>query len=64
MASQTIKGLTVQIGGDTTKLSAAIKNAEDESKRLGKELTDVNKLLKSDPGNIELLAQKQHTIPS
>ncbi len=62
MASQTIKGLTVQIGGDTTKFSAAIKHAEDESKKLSRELTDVNKLLKADPGNINLLAQKQQIL--
>ena len=62
MASQTIKGLTVQISGDTSKLGTAIKDAEDKSKNLGRELTDVNKLLKLDPENIELLAQKQQVL--
>lgn len=62
MASQTIKGLTVQIGGDTTNLGKAIKKAEDDSKRLSKELTDVNKLLKLDPENVNLLAQKQQIL--
>jgi len=62
MASQTIKGLTVQIGGDTTKFGAAVKSAEDKSKSLGRELADVNKLLKLDPENVDLLAQKQQIL--
>ena len=62
MSSQTIKGLTIQIGGDTTKFGAAVKSAEDKSKSLGRELTDVNKLLKLDPENVDLLAQKQQIL--
>lgn len=62
MASQTIKGITVQISGDTSKLGEAIKDAENQSKSLSKELTDVNKLLKADPENVDLLAQKQQIL--
>ena len=62
MSSKTVKGLTVEIGGDTSKLGTAIKNAEDKSKSLGRELTDVNKLLKLDPENVDLLAQKQQIL--
>lgn len=62
MASKTIKGLTVEIGGDTTKLGKAIKDVEAKSRALSKELGDVNKLLKLDPGNTELLAQKQKVL--
>lgn len=62
MASKTIKGLTVEIGGDTTKLGKAIKDVEAKSRALSKELGDVNKLLKLDPGNTELLAQKQKIL--
>ena len=62
MASKTIKGLTVQIGGDTTKLGKALKDAEAKSRNLSKELGDINKLLKMDPGNAELLAQKQKVL--
>lgn len=62
MASKTIKGLTVEIGGDTTKLSKAIKDVEAKSRSLSKELGDINKLLKLDPGNTELLAQKQKVL--
>ena len=54
-----ISGLTVEIGGDTTKLGKAIKDVEAQSRALSKELGDVNKLLKLDLGNTDLLAQKQ-----
>lgn len=62
MASKTIKGLTVEIGGDTTKLSKALKDVEAKSRSLSKELGDINKLLKMDPGNTDLLAQKQEVL--
>ena len=62
MASKTIKGLTVEIGGDTTKLGQALKDVEAKSRNLSKELGDINKLLKMDPGNTELLAQKQKVL--
>ena len=62
MASKTIKGLTVEIGGDTTKLSKALKAVEEKSRSLSKELGDINKLLKMDPGNTDLLAQKQEVL--
>ena len=62
VATNRIKGLTVEIGGDTTKLEKALKNVEDNSKEISKELKDVNKLLKFDPQNSELLAQKQKLL--
>lgn len=62
MASKTIKGLTVQIGGDTTKLGKALQDVEAKSRSLSKELGDINKLLKLDPGNADLLAQKQQVL--
>ena len=62
MASNTIKGLTVEIGGDTTKLGKAIKDVEAKSRSLSKELGDINKLLKMDPGNADLLAQKHEVL--
>lgn len=61
-ASKTIKGLTVEIGGDTTKLGKALKDVEAKSRSLSKELGDINKLLKMDPGNTDLLAQKQRVL--
>ena len=54
-----IKGITVEIGGDTTKLSDALKNVNKSIKDTQNQLKDVNKLLKLDPGNTDLLVQKQ-----
>ena len=62
MASNTIKGLTVEIGGDTTQLGKAIENAEKKSAGLSQELGQINRLLKFDPGNVELLTQKQKVL--
>ena len=59
MASKKIQGITVEIGGNTTKLGKALENVEKKTMSLQGELKDVNKLLKLDPGNTELLAQKQ-----
>ena len=58
MASR-IKGITVEIGGDTTKLQNALKGVNSSIKSTQSEFKDVQKLLKLDPGNTELLAQKQ-----
>ena len=57
-----IKGITVEIGGDTTKLSKALKNVDGSIKNTQSQLRDVNKLLKLDPGNTELLAQKHRLL--
>lgn len=57
-----IKGITIKFGADTTALSKALKSAEDTSKSLGSELSSVNKLLKFDPKNTQLLAQKQELL--
>lgn len=57
MASR-IKGITVEIGGDTTKLQTALKNVNANIQSTQTQLKDVEKLLKLDPTNTELLAQK------
>lgn len=57
-----IKGITVEIGGDTTNLQTALKNVNTEIKNTQSQLKDVEKLLKLDPGNTELLAQKYKTL--
>lgn len=62
MANKLIRGLTVEIGGDTTKLGEALKNVESKSKSLSGELAQVNRLLKLDPTNTELLGQKQKVL--
>lgn len=62
MASKTIKGLTVEIGGDTTKLGKALEGVNKKTRDLSSELGSINKLLKLDPSNVELLAQKQKVL--
>lgn len=62
MASSKIKGITIEIGGDTTQLGKAISNVEQQSRSLQGELKQVEKLLKMDPGNVELIAQKQEIL--
>ena len=57
-----IKGITVEIGGDTTKLQTALKQVNTEIKHTQSELRDVNKLLKLDPGNTELISQKHKLL--
>ena len=52
-----IQGITVEIGGDTTKLQNALKGVNGQIKSTQQQLKDVDKLLKLDPGNTELLAQ-------
>lgn len=59
MAGSRIKGITVVIGGDTTKLTDALKKVNSSIKQTQDQLKDVNKLLKLDPGNTDLLSQKQ-----
>lgn len=57
-----IKGITVEIGGDTSKLTDALKGVNKEIKNTQSQLKDVEKLLKLDPGNTELLAQKHRLL--
>lgn len=62
MASNRIKGITIEIDGDTTKLGKALDGAEKSSRDLQTELKGVNSLLKLDPSNVELLRQKQDLL--
>lgn len=57
-----IKGITIQIGGDTTGLSKALSNTNKEINSTKSQLKDVEKLLKLDPKNTELLEQKQKLL--
>lgn len=57
-----IRGITVEIGGDTTKLGKALSDVNGKSKRLQSELRGVNSLLKFDPSNVTLLKQKQDLL--
>ena len=60
--SNRIKGITVEIGGDTTKLQTALKQVSTEIKHTQSELRDINKLLKLDSGNTELISQKHKLL--
>ena len=57
-----IKGITVEIGGDTTKLSKALEGVNKNIKNTHTQLKDVQKLLKLDPSNTELLSQKHKLL--
>lgn len=62
MATNRIKGITIQIGGDTTQLSKALKNTDIEISKVQRDLREVERLLKLDPTNVDLLAQKQRLL--
>lgn len=62
MAKSKLQGITLEIGGDTTALSKALKKPNTEAYELQGKLKAVNQALKVDPTNIELLAQKQRVL--
>lgn len=62
MASRRIAGITIEIGGDTTKLNTALREVDKQISTTASALRDTNKLLKLDPGNTELLVQKQKNL--
>lgn len=57
-----IKGISIQISGDTQPLQDALKDVNKESKNTQKELKEVEKALKMSPGNTDLIAQKQQLL--
>ena len=62
MAGKRIKGITIEIDGDTTGLQKAISDVESRMRSTSGQLRDVNRLLKLDPKNTELIAQKQSLL--
>ena len=62
MASTKIRGVTIELGADTSGLSKALKGVNSEISKTQKDLKDVERLLKIDPSNTELLAQKQRLL--
>lgn len=62
MAGTKIRGITIELGGDTSGLSKALKNVNGEIRDTQKQLKDVERLLKLDPGNTELLRQKYQLL--
>ncbi len=61
-AKRNIKGITIEINGDVTKLDKALGSVDKSLKTTETNLRDVEKLLKLDPKNVELLDQKQRLL--
>jgi len=57
-----IKGITIELEGDATKLTTALRDVDAQVRKTQTALKDTNKLLKLDPGNSDLLAQKQKQL--
>lgn len=57
-----VKGITVEFRGDTTQLDKALRDIRSEARSLDQELRQVNNALKFNPGNTELIAQKQKLL--
>lgn len=57
-----LKGITIEIGGDTTNLQGALQDVNNKGRQLQRELGDVQRLLKFDPENTDLLAQRQELL--
>lgn len=60
----TYKGLVIKFGGDTTELQSALKKVQQASRDTQSDLRDINKALRFDPGNTELLEQKVKALNS
>ena len=64
MADSRIKGITIELDGETTGLQKALSDVTKQSIDIQKELRDVDRLLKFDPSNVEAMAQKQKLLAS
>lgn len=62
MAGSRLKGITVEIDGNTTSLQKSLKDVDKSLRDTQTQLKDVNKLLKLDPSNVDLLKQKQKLL--
>ena len=62
MASTKVRGITIELGADTSGISKALKGVNSEIGSTQKQLKDVDRLLKLDPTNTELLEQKQRLL--
>lgn len=61
MASGNIKGITIELDGNTTKLQDALKKSEKSAKDAASSITQIEKALKFNPGNTELVAQQKRS---
>ena len=62
MARRTIKGITIEFGADTTELLRSFSKLKHESIQMTRSLKDMNKLMKFNPKNVELMTQKQQEL--
>lgn len=62
MAGAKIKGITIELGADTSNFQKSLKAIDKDLKTTQTSLKDVNKLLKLDPKNVELLTKKQKDL--
>ncbi|MBR3470301.1 MAG: phage tail tape measure protein [Lachnospiraceae bacterium] len=62
MAKDKIRGITIELGADTSKLMEAFRNVDKQLKQSTNSLKDIDRLLKLDPKNTELLTQKYNTL--
>lgn len=62
MAANRIRGITIEIDGNTTKLSKALEGVNKDIKSTQAQLKDVDKLLQLNPGNFDLIAQKSQLL--
>ena len=62
MATNRVKGITIQIAGDTTQLDKSLRSTDAEISKVQRDLREVERLLKLDPTNVDLLAQKQRLL--
>ena len=64
MAGTKVRGITIELSADASGVNDALKQVNSELKKTQSDLRDVDKLLKLDPSNTELLAQKQDLLTS
>lgn len=57
-----IKGITIEFGGDTTKLQKALKDIDSTARKASSRLADIGRALKFNPGNVELVTQKHKQL--
>ena len=62
MAGAKVKGITINIGANTSEFSKGLTKINKQTKETQNKLRDINKLLKLDPKNVDLLEQKQRTL--
>lgn len=62
MAGTKVRGITIELSADASGINSALKDVNKQISSTGRELKDIDKLLKLDPTNVQLLAQKQETL--